>query len=31
MGDVVTLVFFWALVIGPCLIALRTGAHRDAD
>ncbi len=27
--DVVHMVLFWGLIIGPCLLAMKTGLHRD--
>ncbi len=27
--DMALLVVFWAIVMGPCLLALKTGLHRD--
>ena len=27
--DLVLMVLFWSLIIGPCMMAQRTGLHRD--
>ncbi len=31
MKDIVIILSFWLMVIAPCLVAMRTGAHRDTE
>jgi len=31
MKDIFIMLAFWAMVLAPCLVALHTGAHRDAE
>ncbi len=31
MNDVLIMLAFWAMVLGPCLVALNTGAHSDTE
>ena len=29
--DLVLIVMFWGLIMGPCLLAMKTGLHRDEE
>jgi len=31
MKDILIMFVFWAMVLGPCLVALHTGAHRETE
>ncbi len=31
MRDLLIILAFWAMIIGPCLIAMHTGAHLDTE
>jgi hypothetical protein len=31
MKDILIVLLFWAMVLAPCMVAPRTGAHLDPD
>ena len=31
LNDVVLIVMFWGLILGPCLLAQKTGLHRGEE
>ena len=31
MTDILIILAFWAMIIGPCLVAMYTGAHLDSE
>jgi hypothetical protein len=31
MKDILIVLAFWAMTLGPCLVALHTGAHRHTE
>jgi len=31
MTDILIILCFWAMILAPCLVAMRTGAHNSAE
>ena len=31
MTDILIILAFWAMIIGPCLVAMHTGVHLDPE